>query len=80
MDERWKGTNTMEQGETTTEWRVSWRREDWRPATKKSRRFATKPLADAFLAKLMGTARPDLSRVVDVRLEERQVGPWETCR
>lgn len=58
------------------EYRVVWRRRNWRPdTTDQVRVFARKHAAEAFLAKLTGKDRPDLAPV-EVRLTHRPVTPW----
>ncbi len=61
------------------EWRLHWRRETWSPTTRtKSRRFTSRAHLDRFLRdRLLGTDRPDLGRVTDIRVTWRHVGPWQ---
>jgi hypothetical protein len=59
------------------EWRVTWRRTTWSPTTStKSRAFARRQAAVAFLAKLTADERPDLGPLEVLRLDIRRVGQW----
>lgn len=56
--------------------KISWRRQGWGGTSQdKCRTYMRLDSAHAFLAKLLGNGRPELSPIV-VRLHVREVGPW----
>lgn len=60
------------------DYRVTWRRYDWESSTaNKSRIFARRADAEAFMEKLEGDERLDLSPIEFVYLDSREVGDWE---
>jgi len=60
-----------------TEYRVTYRRADWGDlTTDQTRIFQTRHAAEAYLTKLAGRDRPDLSPLTRVRLHVRSVGEW----
>lgn len=62
------------------EYRVTWRREEWRPETcDQIRKFDREQDLTKFVAKLRGEKRPDLSPLTRLEVTRRPVGPWEAA-
>lgn len=63
------------------EWCVCYRRAAWLPTTCDRRKvFTRRADAEAFIHKLHGNGRPDLSPLTEVRIERRRVTAWEAAR
>jgi len=62
-----------------SEWRVIYRRAAWGPNTRPENRvFQSEHVMRRFVARLTNPAgRPHLSPVSLLRIDRRQVGPWE---
>jgi hypothetical protein len=65
---------------TECEWRVTWHRRDWSRKWPERRLFTRRQDVGGFLEKLRGDERPDLSPLVVLEVEQREVGPWEPSR
>jgi len=63
---------------TTTEYRVSWRRAGW--VHSHQRIISDRRAVDRLIAKLRRHDRPELMPVVELVVDERRVGRWETKR
>lgn len=59
------------------EYRVSYRRAAWHGRNGDAvRLFESEPAARRFAARLLSDGRPELSRVVGVTVQRREVGRW----
>ena len=56
---------------------MSYRRRAWGPyTTDQTRIFQTAHAAEAYIAKLEGDGRPDLSPITRIQVHRREVGAW----